>query len=538
MASTDFIKELYVSHGLGEWYTKNLEGKSDNLIVQTFNKHVQDGTINIPKGTLGDGKAPKALVDRIRDNLSEASDATPSYYGIDNLTFEEAIERASTSFTVDTDKDLEEVYHDGEAPVEPEDIFVGGGAIAGPGMTPSPVLGSPPIKPLTPDEIASVSMPASNLAETYYGVTPTTPSVEMQQVVEPLNYEDGIARLLDLGINVQFLGLSSPGYPLGYKERQVGGEFEKDKYGQYPVYLPDMSDSLFGDYISGGKFIETVQRKLVDAEYLTSEFTPGRWDTATKTAVEAAMMIHNQDGRVPNVPEIAGALMDFYNIDSGRDATLYGFTGERAALIRDFFINELDVDAEEINQQRIADLSIEAPTFDTESATYQILNVVQQNHGGYGIKYDNIRNATQLVNSLMKQVSLDSKIKEKESVAASKAAAFAGIDKAQQIRELRESNPNLNDEQLKALHPEVFQYEISEVVGELGPMGEDPQNAYRTSLFNNRLQMAVERLLQPEMELDEKRAAINNASQNFYKSTRNARQSITGGASLDRGIST
>ena len=107
MASTDFIKELYVSHGLGEWYTKNLEGKSDNLIVQTFNKHVQDGTINIPKGTLGDGKAPKALVDRIRDNLSEASDATPSYYGIDNLTFEEAIERASTSFTVDTDKDLE-----------------------------------------------------------------------------------------------------------------------------------------------------------------------------------------------------------------------------------------------------------------------------------------------------------------------------------------------------------------------------------------------------------------------------------------------
>ena len=41
-----------------------------------------------------------------------------------------------------------------------------------------------------------------------------------------------------------------------------------------------------------------------------------------------------------------------------------------------------------------------------------------------------------------------------------------------------------------------------------------------------------------EMELDEKRAAINNASQNFYKSTRNARQSITGGASLDRGIST
>ena len=257
-----------------------------------------------------------------------------------------------------------------------------------------------------------------------------------------------------------------------------------------------------------------------------------------KTAVEAAMMIHNQDGRVPNVPEIAGALMDFYNIDSGRDATLYGFTGERAALIRDFFINELDVDAEEINQQRIADLSIEAPTFDTESATYQILNVVQQNHGGYGIKYDNIRNATQLVNSLMKQVSLDSKIKEKESVAASKAAAFAGIDKAQQIRELRESNPNLNDEQLKALHPEVFQYEISEVVGELGPMGEDPQNAYRTSLFNNRLQMAVERLLQPEMELDEKRAAINNASQNFYKSTRNARQSITGGASLDRGIST
>ena len=69
-------------------------------------------------------------------------------------------------------------------------------------------------------------------------------------------------------------------------------------------------------------------------------------------------------------------------------------------------------------------------------------------------------------------------------------------------------------------------------------MGEDPQNAYRTSLFNNRLQMAVERLLQPEMELDEKRAAINNASQNFYKSTRNARQSITGGASLDRGIST
>ena len=419
----------------------------------------------------------------------------------------------------------------------------GGGGTGYIGGDPGPTLGG--VGPLREEDLDAIPP-----APQYIFGSPGGKSIEFAKYrgtddgelspVLPLNYEDTIAYLIGIGVNVKFLGLDSPGYPLGYKARQEGGTIAEDKYGDYPVYLPDMADSIFGQFISSDTEIISLQRKLVNAGYLTTTFDPGRFDEATELAVETAMGVHNSEGRTPNVPEIAGALLDFYGVDidgNPVDPTVYGFTPDRAREIKQFFMNELDVDIEQEDQRIRADLVVEAPRIDEEQAAYTMLQMIQQQYGSMGIRYDNIKNASTLVNKLLKDVAVESKQKEKDSIAASKAAAEAALDKQTRIDLYRRSNPNLSDDELALLYPDVFAMETVDVVGELGPFGSGAGN-FRENLFANRLSRSIESLLKPELELDEQRNALNEATANFYRAARGARNLVQGAPSLNRGINT
>lgn len=419
---------------------------------------------------------------------------------------------------------------------------VGGGTgyVGGP---PSATLGG--VGPLNEEDLDAIPPVSEYIfgspggAPSNFGKYRGTDDGELSPVL-PLNYEDTIAYLIGIGVNVKFLGLDSPGYPLGYKARQEGGTIKEDKYGDYPVYLPDMADSIFGQFITSDTEIISLQRKLVNAGYLTTTFDPGRFDEATELAVETAMGVHNSEGRTPNVPEIAGALLDFYGVDidgNPVDPTVYGFTPDRAREIKQFFMNELDVDIEQEDQRIRADLVVEAPRIDEEQAAYTMLQMIQQQYGSMGIRYDNIKNASTLVNKLLKDVAVESKQKEKDSIAASKAAAEAALDKQSRIDLYRRSNPNLSDDELAVLYPDVFAMETVDVVGELGPFGSGAGN-FRENLFANRLSRSIESLLKPELELDEQRNALNQATANFYRAARGARNLVQGAPSLNRGINT
>ena len=229
--------------------------------------------------------------------------------------------------------------------------------------------------------------------------------------------------------------------------------------------------------------------------------------------------------------------MHFGNGGTAVDSTMYGFTPERALEIKQFLLNELDVDIQNEDQRIRDDLVVEAPRLDEEQAAYTMLQVLQQQYGSLGIRYDNISNASTLVNKLLKNVAVESKIKEKESIAASKRAAEAALDKETRLNVLRRANPNLSDDELKELYPETFAIETVDVVGELGPFGEGVGN-FRENLFANRLQRSMQDLLQPELDLNEKRNNINQATSNFYRAARGARNLVQSAPSLNRGINT
>ena len=423
-----------------------------------------------------------------------------------------------------------------ELPGDVKMVGPAGGPGAGGATLASPV-------PLTDVDFDSIP-PSPSYIFGSYGGKPSDSARVIQttegNIVLPLNYEDTITYLIGIGVNVKFLGLDSPGYPLGYRSRQEGGALTDDKYGDFPVYLPDMADSLFGDLITSETEIISLQRKLVNAGYLTTTFEPGKFDAATEQATEIAMGVHNSEGRTPNVPEIAGALLDFYGVKpdgTAVDSTMYGFTPERALEIKQFLLNELDVDIQNEDQRIRDDLVVEAPRLDEEQAAYTMLQVLQQQYGSLGIRYDNISNASTLVNKLLKNVAVESKIKEKESIAASKRAAEAALDKETRLNVLRRANPNLSDDELKELYPETFAIETVDVVGELGPFGEGVGN-FRENLFANRLQRSMQDLLQPELDLNEKRNNINQATSNFYRAARGARNLVQSAPSLNRGINT
>ena len=333
--------------------------------------------------------------------------------------------------------------------------------------------------------------------------------------VPPISYtmdeETIIQTLIAVAPDIKFLGFANRGYPLGYKDRDAG-----EGYGDFPVYLPDMSDSLFGRSGIHESYIGDLQEKLIRAGYLRSSFQPEVFDDATKLAVEEAMATHNREGRVPPIPEVAGSLLDFLGL--GEVETKYAWDSQRNQEVQDFLFNELDKDVATANERRFSDVLTEIPKFQDETAGYLMLNTLQQYFPGGGITLDNIKNATTLVNKVSANVAQDLKKMQREAEEASIASGVAAIDAAGEITKLRERNPGLSDKELQLMYPELFDRKAT-VVGELGAFGEGAAER-QSILFQQRLGTAVQNLIQPEIDFLEKQNQFNRATGNFLAASR------------------
>ena len=99
-----------------------------------------------------------------------------------------------------------------------------------------------------------------------------------------------------------------------------------------------------------------------------------------------------------------------------------------------------------------------------------MLNTLQQYFPAGSITLDNIKNATTLVNKVSADVAKDMSRLRKEAEMASIAAGSAAISASAEVRKLKERNPNLTDDELKLMYPDVFEQE-AKVVGELAAFG-------------------------------------------------------------------
>lgn len=335
---------------------------------------------------------------------------------------------------------------------------------------------------------------------------------EVQPLTGPLSEESIIADLIAVAPDIRFLGLDSRGYPLGYSQLQS----PDSGYGNFPVYLPDMDQSLFGSDFLSESYIGDLQDKLIRAGYLRTSFTPEVYDGATAIAVQEAMATHNKEGRVPPIPEVAGSLLDFLGL--GTEETKYAWDDVRNREVRDFLFNELDKDIATREDRVFSDVLTEIPVFQDETAGYLMLNTLQQYFPGGQMTLSNIKNASALVNKISADVAKDISKMQKEAEERSIAAGQAAISSTAQIRKLKERNPNLSDEELKLMYPELFDQQI-EVVGELGAFGAgaiERQNA----LFSQRLGVAIQNLIQPELDFLSKQNRYDRATSNLLAANR------------------
>jgi len=335
---------------------------------------------------------------------------------------------------------------------------------------------------------------------------------EVQPLTGPLSEESIIADLIAVAPDIRFLGLDSRGYPLGYSQLQS----PDSGYGNFPVYLPDMDQSLFGSDFLSESYIGDLQDKLIRAGYLRTSFTPEVYDGATAIAVQEAMATHNKEGRVPPIPEVAGSLLDFLGL--GTEETKYAWDDVRNKEVRDFLFNELDKDVATREDRVFSDVLTEIPVFQDETAGYLMLNTLQQYFPGGQMTLSNIKNASALVNKISADVAKDISKMQKEAEERSIAAGQAAISSTAQIRKLKERNPNLSDEELKLMYPELFDQQI-EVVGELGAFGAgaiERQNA----LFSQRLGVAIQNLIQPELDFLSKQNRYDRATSNLLAANR------------------
>lgn len=382
----------------------------------------------------------------------------------------------------------------------------------GGGLQDSPNIGSPGI-------VADVSNISSTANETTLRNRQLT--AKGDDPIEPLapsalSEESVIGDLIGLGVDVTFIGLDTSGYPLGYKERQRGN----DKYGAAPVYLPGMSSSFFENYSLAETYIGDLQKKLLDAGYLRGSFEDNVFDTPTEAAVIEAMGVHNKEGRIPNIPEVGGSLLDYLGLgDEG--ASKYAWDAERNAEVRDFFFAELDEDIQNASDRINDNVVTLIPEFQDETAGYLMLNTLQQNFGALGVKLENIRNPMQLVNSVLRDTTLDVKdmkeLADQQSIDASKAS----INAAQDIARLRARNPNLSDEELGLMYPDLFADKEVAISAELGMFPDEEAVLNRSNmLFSNRLAQATERLIKPELDLLSNRQALDGRTRLMLNSGR------------------
>jgi len=391
---------------------------------------------------------------------------------------------------------------------EEEPAAVGGGAAFGPNIGSQVITPNP--QALSVEQVNSLLENAVNMGQIPGMTINDEGELETGDLgaidVGAMGEEEVIQFLIEVAPDVKFLGFQNRGYPLGYRERQKGD----DQYGSFPVYLPDMSDSLFGGSGVPETYIGQLQDKLIRAGYLRSSFTPEVFDAATKGAVEEAMAEHNREGRVPPIPEVAGSLLDFLGYGDQMNLTKFAWDAERNREVADFLFAELDKDVATADERRLSDVLVEIPEFEEATAGYLMLNTLQQYFPAGSITLDNIRNATTLVNKVSADVAKDISRLQKEAEMASIAAGTAAISASAEVRKLRERNPNLSDDELKLMYPDLFEQE-AKVVGELAAFGAG--SAERQSImFQQRLGTAVQNLIQPELDFIDKQNSFDRAT--------------------------
>ena len=391
---------------------------------------------------------------------------------------------------------------------EEEPATIGGGTAFGPNVG-SPVI-KPDVQALSAEQVESTLRNAVNMGQIPGMTLNNEGERETGDLgaidVGAMEEEEVIQFLIEVAPYVKFLGFQNRGYPLGYRERQKGD----DQYGSFPVYLPDMSDSLFGGSGVPETYIGQLQDKLIRAGYLRSSFEPEVFDAATKGAVEEAMAEHNREGRVPPIPEVAGSLLDFLGYGDQMNLTKFAWDAERNREVADFLFAELDKDVATADERRLSDVLVEIPEFEEATAGYLMLNTLQQYFPAGSITLDNIRNATTLVNKVSADVAKDVSRLRKEAEMASIAAGSAAISATAEVRKLKERNPNLSDDELKLMYPDIFEQE-AKVVGELAAFGAG--SAERQSImFQQRLGTAVQNLIQPELDFIDKQNSFDRAT--------------------------
>jgi hypothetical protein len=402
-----------------------------------------------------------------------------------------------------------------ERPQEESEQVIGGGDPFGPNIG-SPIKVEP--EALSVESIDEIQGSIANFAGD--SATQLPPAVLAAQDVDPIAIgEEGIiSDLIQVmgGEGIRFIGLDTSGYPLGYTNRQEPG----GKYGNFPVYLPGMSSSLYRDFAVSESYIIDLQDKLIDAGYLRTSFETGVFDESTEAAVIEMMGVHNKEGRVPPIPEVAGSLLDFLGLGEEGN-TAYAWDSAKQKVVRDFIDQELLVDIQNRDTRLDKDVVTQIPEFQDETAAFIMLNALQQAAGGIALNRSNIKNPTTLINNLMRDAVIDTKQLVQDAEDMGIAANQAQIDRARNIQNLKARNPELSEAELKVLYPDLFKEVEVPISGELGVNPtEETILARQNQIFNARLTEATNRLLEPTVDFVNKRNAINQNTRNFLRASR------------------
>lgn len=402
-----------------------------------------------------------------------------------------------------------------ERPQEESEQVIGGGDPFGPNIG-SPIKVEP--EALSVESIDEIQGSIANFAGD--SATQLPPAVLAAQDVDPIAIgEEGIiSDLIQVmgGEGIRFIGLDTSGYPLGYTNRQEPG----GKYGNFPVYLPGMSSSLYRDFAVSESYIIDLQDKLIDAGYLRTSFETGVFDESTEAAVIEMMGVHNKEGRVPPIPEVAGSLLDFLGLGEEGN-TAYAWDSAKQKVVRDFIDQELLVDIQNRDNRLDKDVVTQIPEFQDETAAFIMLNALQQAAGGIALNRSNIKNPTTLINKLMRDAVIDTKQLVQDAEDMGIAANQAQIDRARNIQNLKARNPELSEAELKVLYPDLFKEVEVPISGELGVNpSEETILARQNQIFNARLTEATNRLLEPTVDFVNKRNAINQNTRNFLRASR------------------
>ena len=381
------------------------------------------------------------------------------------------------------------------------------------------------------------------------------------------------SRLATQGIK-QFLGFDVLGTPLGYQGAGEG-------YGDKPVYIPELVTTLFMDDMLSEDYIRNLQTKLVKSGYLVGGFEVGAMDAQTQAAVLASMTEHNLEGRVPYFEDgflIEGALLalqttDFtYTLDGetvtvpaildpstgqpivkgdevAQYQSMFAFTPQKKEQIRDFFFNELDNDIASLDEKLLDSFSIDIPVYDTETAGYIAMDAVSNYFGGADkLSYTQAQSLQGVVNKLLELTKNDfdkmivKNVKQDIDATVSEinydTFIADGGEEAYRNR-LKEQYPYMDPRAIDSMvRNKVASFKVTTDAG-LGPASwaGGTQDAFAlsgmgdrfNSMFQSRLNRAVDKIYGDEKDLANNQAKYDAATANFFRSANSLRN-------LGRGI--